>query len=62
MDLKFLVKVTGHIGSAQLLVAGWWLSLTSLLMSPELHGVSFGFCEKDSASLQRSSGSSLWVY
>ena len=22
MDLKFLVKVTGHIGSAQLLVAG----------------------------------------
>ena len=32
------------------MVAGWWLLFTSLLMSPELHGASFGFC-KDSVSL-----------
>lgn len=51
MDLQCLVWVAGHIGSAQLMVAGRWLLLTSLLMSPELHGASFGFCEKDSVGL-----------
>lgn len=43
MCLKLSVWVAGHIVSAQLKVVGCRLLFIALLMSPELHEVSFSF-------------------